>query len=85
MSLMSGSEELKGDIGKFTLICRHNSAMGRADFMRNWDNFVFNRIFYMIFSIIMVIIAVMFYEAKRGGRFNEIRLFGKGGLLRRKA
>ena len=48
------------------------------------DQFVFNRIFYMLLSLAMIMLAVLIYDMKRGGRFNGIRLFGEGGILRRK-
>ena len=83
--LMMSSAALYGYIGKFTFICRHNRLMYRSDFMANYDNFVFNRIFYTILSLVMVLLTVLVYEMKRGGKFNGIVLFGKGGLFRRKA
>ncbi len=84
-SLMMSDAALYGNIGKFTFICRHNRLMYRADFMANYDNFVFNRVFYLILSLVMVLLTVFVYELKRGGRFNGIVLFGKGGIFRRKA
>ena len=84
-SVMSGGRMLYGNIGKYDLLCRHNSSLGRSLFLSNWDNFVFSRIFWTVMSIVIVLLAVMAYDAKRGGKFNGIKLFGKGGLLRRKA
>lgn len=83
--LMMSTASLYGYIGKFTFICRHNRLMYRSDFMANYDNFVFNRIFYTVLSLVIVLLTVLVYEMKRGGRFNGIVLFGKGGLFRRKA
>lgn len=85
LSVLTGSAMLSGRIRKFTLVCRHNSLFDREAFMLCRDDFIFNRIFYMILSLVMVILAVIVYELKRGGRFNGIRLFGEGGILRRKA
>ena len=85
MSTMMGSAELCGKIGRFTLICRHNSPANRAEFLMNQDNFIFSRFFWAAVSIVLVMLAAYVYEAKRGGRFNAIKLFGKGGILRRKA
>ncbi|MCR5600770.1 MAG: ABC transporter permease [Ruminococcus sp.] len=84
-SLMMSDAALYGNIGKFTFICRHNRLMHRADFMANYDNFVFNRIFYLMLSLVMVLLTVFVYEMKRGGKFNGIVFFGKGGIFRRKA
>ena len=84
LSLMTGSAGLSGKIGRFTLICRHNTPYRRMDFLMRHDQFVFNRIFYMLLSLAMIMLAVLIYDMKRGGRFNGIRLFGEGGILRRK-
>ena len=83
--LMSGSVALAGDIGKFDLICRHNSTFDRDIFMQCFNDFVFNRIFFMVISLLAVCIAAYVYDLKRGGKFNGFKLFGEGGLLRRKA
>ncbi len=77
--------DLVGDIGLFDIICRHNSSGDRDIFMANFQNFVSNRIIFIIISIIIVICEVWIYSLKRGGKFGGIRLFGKGGMLRRKA
>ena len=85
LSLMSGSDRLYGDITKFGLMCRHNTLYHRSAFMETYNDFVFNRIFYMILAIVLVCAAAYVYNLKRGGKFNGIRLFGEGGILRRKA
>lgn len=85
LSLMSGSDQLYGDITKFGLMCRHNTLYHRSAFMETYNDFVFNRIFYMLLALVLVCAAAYVYNLKRGGRFNGIRLFGEGGILRRKA
>lgn len=85
LSLMSGGAELSGDIGKFDLICRHNTLGERDVFLLEQNNFVFNRVFYMILSLIIILLTVWVYNLKRGGKFNGFRLFGEGGILRHKA
>ena len=84
LSLMSGSARLCGDISKFGLICRHNTIGHRDLFMQTFGDFVFNRIFFMILSLAAAAAAAYVYNLKRGGRFHGIRLFGEGGILRRK-
>ena len=84
-AVMSGSFMLYGQISKFGLVCRHNTEMHRSEFMMNYDNFIFSRVFWTVMSLIAVIITVFVYNAKRGGNFNGIKLFGEGGILRRKA
>jgi len=83
--MMAGTAGLDGMIGKYTFICRHNSLGMRRAFFMNWDNFVFNRIFYIIISLAAAVVAVLIYDMKRGGRFDGIRLFGKNSIFRRKA
>ena len=85
LSLMSCGDKLSGNITKFCLICRHNTLYDRSAFMETYNDFVFNRIFYMVLALVMVLAAAYVYHLKRGGRFNGIRLFGKGSLFRRKA
>ena len=85
MSVMVSGGALYGKIGRFTLICRHNSPANRSEFLMNQDNFIFSRFFWAAVSIALMMLAAFVYDAKRGGRFNAIKLFGKGGILRRKA
>lgn len=86
MSMMTaGAAGLIGKIEKFTFVCRHNSLYYRNEFIGNWENFVFNRIFYIAVSLTAVVLTVFVYEFKRGGIFNGIRLFGKDSIFRHKA
>ncbi|EWM54264.1 ABC transporter permease [Ruminococcus flavefaciens] len=85
MSIMRGGTVLSGNIRKFTLVCRHNTLYNRAQFMLHKNDFIFNRTFYFIASLAAVAVTAFVFEMKRGGRFNGIRLFGKDGILRRKA
>lgn len=84
-SVMAGGAALSGQIGRFTFICRHNSAMDRGDFLADQDNFIFSRIFFTVLALAAAALTAYVYDLKRGGRFNGIRLFGEGGILRRKA
>lgn len=84
-SLMKGGVELSGFIGKFDLICRHNTLVKRDVFISEQGNFIFNRVFFIILSLAVMLLAVWIFSLKRGGKLNEIKLFGKGGLFRRKA
>lgn len=84
-SVMTGSTALAGRIGRFGLICRHNTATERSLFIANAGNFIFSRIFWTVVSLALVGLTAAIYNAKRGGRFNGIRLFGKDSIFRRKA
>ncbi|MBP3610541.1 MAG: ABC transporter permease [Lachnospiraceae bacterium] len=71
------SSDLVGDITRFCLIVRHNS-MGRiATFETQWENFVWNRCFYVGLSAVLFLLAVLVYEWKRRGRLTGL-VFGKG-------
>ena len=84
-TMMAGSIRLYGNIGKFTLICRHNAIAHRDLFMQTYSNFVFNRIFYTALPLAAIALTACVYSLKRGGRFHGIRLFGEGGIFRRPA
>lgn len=71
-SIMSASG-LTGNIGLFTLVCRHNSLYNANLFEQSLSSFIFNRIFYTLISIAMIILAILVYERKRKGGFNGFK------------
>ncbi len=70
ISIFASANGLTGSIGKFTLVARHNSLYGLDTFMNNFNDFVFNRIFYTVISIIAIALTAFIYEQKRKGIFN---------------
>lgn len=70
-SVMS-STELTGNIGRFTLVCRHNSLYDRNIFMENFNKFLFSRIFYTVLAIAIMVLTMWIYSEKRKGGFNVI-------------
>ncbi len=60
------------DIKPFGMVIRHNSLYGRDLFMEKWKDFVFNRSFLAVLSIVLVIVTVFVYEKKRKGAFYGI-------------
>lgn len=64
-----GSAALTGDIGRFTLVCRHNSLYERSAFMENFNEFLFNRIFYTVLAIAIMVLTTWIYSEKRKGGF----------------
>lgn len=68
-----GSTALTGDIGKFSLVCRHNSLYGRDVFAENLSDFIFSRVFYTVTALLIVIITSCVYNMKRKGDFNAVR------------
>lgn len=68
-----GSTALTGDIGRFSLVCRHNSLSERSVFMENFNDFVFSRIFYTVLAFAVIALTSWIYSEKRKGGFNVIR------------
>lgn len=69
---LTGSTTLKGDISWFTLICRHNSLYDEDLFFADLNKFIFNRIFYTLFSLVLTALAALVFELKRRGIINEL-------------
>ena len=66
--------ELTGDISKWTLILRHNT-LGEAElFARQFSDLLWNRTAYMILSLMLVGITILFYEKKRKGVVHDVRI-----------
>lgn len=65
---------LTGNIGKFTLVMRHNSILESDVFNAQWNNIVFNRIFFTVISIFAIILTAFIYEQKRRGVFNGFQI-----------
>lgn len=71
-SIMSDTD-LTGDIGRSTLVCRHNSLYDRNAFMENFNEFLFNRIFYTVLALVITAFTIWIYTEKRKGGLNVIR------------
>ena len=84
-SVMAGSMQLSGNLSRFALVPRHNTPFERGVFLAEQNEFIFSRVFWTVISLVLMLLAVAVYSAKRGGRFNGIRLFGKDSIFRRKA
>lgn len=70
ISLFSSAGALVGRIGMFTMIIRHNSLLDSDIFMRNYNTFLLNRMFFTAASLLIVILTVIIYEQKRRGRLD---------------
>ena len=73
-STIAAASGLTGNIGKFTLVMRHNSLSGYDIFHEQWNNILFNRIFFTMFSVLAVAVTVLIYELKRKGVFNGFQI-----------
>lgn len=70
-SVMGGAMGgLTGGIGRFTLVCRHNSLYAAQRFWDKRDIFVLNRSFYTALSVVIVLLTVLIYHWKRRGDFH---------------
>lgn len=76
-TLLNVSGGLTGNIGRFTFVVRHNNILKRADFLENYDRFLFNRCFYAVSALLGIAVTIMIYEMKRGGKFHEFGMHGK--------
>lgn len=73
-SIFAGTVSLTGNIGRFTLVLRHNSLYKLNEFLAVHDIFVFNRLFYTMISLVIVCLTVFLYEQKRRGGFHGLSI-----------
>ena len=69
--------QLSGNITKWDLVVRHNTLAEVELFYTQWDNFVWNRVFYLVLSMVLLGIAIILYDNKRKGKFNGKRMLRK--------
>lgn len=69
-STIAATDGLTGNIGKFTLVMRHNNLLKADVWVAEWNNIVFNRIFFSAVSILAIALTAFIYEMKRRGVFN---------------
>lgn len=65
---------LTGDISKWTLIIRHNTLGDAWLFTNQFADFVWNRAYYIVLSILAVSLTMLIYEKKRKGASYGIKL-----------
>ena len=73
-SIFSSAGGLTGSIGRFTLVMRHNSLTDHDVFYAQWENIVFNRIFFTAISLAAIALTACIYEQKRRGIVNGLSL-----------
>lgn len=69
--------QLSGNITKWDLVVRHNTLAEVELFYTQWDNFVWNRVFYSVLSVVLLGIAIILYDNKRKGKLNGKRVLRK--------
>lgn len=84
-SMMAAANGLTGNIGKFTLVIRHNSLFDLTAFRNVSGNFLFNRIFFMAASAAVIVLTAFIYNQKRKGILNEFRSRSKHPVCKSKA
>lgn len=77
------STELVGEITKFKLMIRHNSLGNLAEFEAQYGEFIWNRWFYLVLSLALLLLTVLVYEGKRRGLWNGLVSKKKSGIKRR--
>lgn len=70
-SVFASTGALTGNITSFNLVPRHNNLYKADLFRQTLRQFTFNRCFYTVLSLVLVIITVMIYEVKRRGGFEK--------------
>lgn len=73
-SIFASTGSLTGNIHKFTLVIRHNSLYDADVFKAQYSNFIFNRIFFTVLSVAMIIITAFVYGQKRRGKLNGLHV-----------
>lgn len=76
---------LHGEIGNFTLVCRHNTIYGAEAFAATLPQFYFNRAFFAVLSIVLTALAAVVYELKRRGIFGGLFTSYKNNIGKSKA
>lgn len=70
-SSFSGQNAMRGGAYGFNLIPRHNTELNYTGFQADFSTLVWNRLFYTLLAVVLVVATVLIYEAKRKGRFGN--------------
>ncbi len=76
-SIFAGTGSLTGNIHRFTLVIRHNSLYDADLFKAQYNNFIFNRFFFTVLSVAIIIITAFVYTQKRRGKLNVFHVILK--------
>ena len=63
--------ELVGSITRWTLLLRHNRLGGEDIFAAQFTDFIWNRTFYLLLSVVCLLLSMMIYDKKRNGAFGR--------------
>lgn len=80
MKSVMSADNLTGEIAPFTLVCRHNSLYKYAAFENTLPQFIFNRTFFTVLSLVLVALTAVVYELKRRGIWNGLFQSGKNSF-----
>lgn len=61
---------LSGDTTLFTLMIRHNTLNGSEIIHRNFTLICLNRGLFVCLALVLMVLSIIVYDQKRGGRFN---------------
>lgn len=70
-SIFSGQNAMRGGAYGFNLIPRHNTELNYTGFQADFSTLVWNRLFYTLLAMVLIVATVLIYEAKRKGRFGN--------------
>ncbi|MDE7303029.1 MAG: ABC transporter permease [Oscillospiraceae bacterium] len=80
MKSVMSADNLTGEIAPFTLVCRHNSLYKYEAFENTLPQFIFNRTFFTVLSLVLVGLTAVIYELKRRGIWNGLFSSGKNSF-----
>lgn len=80
MKSVMSADGLTGEIAPFTLVCRHNSLYKYEAFENTLPQFIFNRTFFTVLSLVLVVLTAVVYELKRRGIWNGFFPSGKNSF-----
>lgn len=80
MKSVMSADGLTGEIAPFTLVCRHNSLYKYEAFENTLPQFIFNRTFFTVLSLVLVALTAVVYELKRRGIWNGLFSSGKNSF-----
>lgn len=70
-------QQLSGGITKWDLVVRHNTLSDVQLFYAQWNTFVWNRVFYAILAVLLLMSSFVIYEYQRKGNTNGKKMLHK--------
>lgn len=85
LDMFAGMRQMKGGYGGLVLSPRHNSKGNTQIFLDNFNTLLFNRLFYIVISIVLIALTVVVYELKRRGKIGDFHLLQRNHKVKSEA